>query len=271
MCIMRKEAAMSDQTSKWKIYIVGHKKIHDELMKDDKRFNNLNYTFLNVGQLDKLEGSEKYNSVNQRDLSGYISLGRSWAESEGIYNIWRSQSYKQLEYIGFLHYDIEFRLTRKFCPGGRTNITNRIEKYIRGRQKAHISFATYLTKRDYAQKIIMDPSRPNDVTGDGINCYDQIIADYNLYFKTDYTLKDFFAHKYINLCSCFLIDVTTFDKMMFFFDWLVNSHKLDVYDIEQKHRFQGVMAERYFGVFMLFEYERSLNLSLVHQYDRGWK
>ena len=45
----------------------------------------------------------------------------------------------------------------------------------------------------------MDPSRPNDVTGDGINCYDQIIADYNLYFKTDYTLKDFFAHKYINL------------------------------------------------------------------------
>lgn len=262
---------MDDQTAKWKIYIIGHKKIHDELMKGDKQFNNYNYTFLNVGGLDKLENSEKYSCINQTDLANYVLIGKYWAESEGIYNIWRSQSYKELEYIGFLHYDIEFRLTRKIYLGSSTDITKRIEKYIRRRPKAHISFATYNTRGDYAQKIMLDPSRPNDVTGDGINCYDQIIEDYNQYFKTDYTLEDFFAHKYINLCSCFLIDVPAFDKMMCFFDWLVNSHKLDTYDTKRLHRFQGGMAERYFGVFLLFEYEKSLNLSLVHQYDRGWK
>lgn len=262
---------MSEQMAKWKIYIVGHKKIHDELMEGDKQFNNLNYTFLNVGELDRLENSEKYSCINQRELSNYVSLGKHWAESEGIYNIWRSQTHKQFAYIGFLHYDIEFKLTKKFCPGGSTNITKRIEKYIRGRQKAHISFATYNTKEEYAYKMLMDPSRPNEVVGDGLNCYDQILADYNQYFKTSYTLEDFFARKYINLCSCFLIDVPAFDKMMGFFDWLVTSRKLDIYNTERRNRFQGGMAERYFGVFLLFEYDKSLNLSLVHQYDRGWK
>ena len=31
----------------WKIYIVGHKKIHSDLMAGDKQFNNENYVFLN--------------------------------------------------------------------------------------------------------------------------------------------------------------------------------------------------------------------------------
>ena len=88
---------MDDQTAKWKIYIIGHKKIHDELMKGDKQFNNYNYTFLNVGGLDKLENSEKYSCINQTDLANYVLIGKYWAESEGIYNIWRSQSYKELE------------------------------------------------------------------------------------------------------------------------------------------------------------------------------
>lgn len=257
--------------NKWKIYIVGHKKIYEELMTGDRKFNNENYTFLNVGQLEQLENSENYDCVNQRDLANYMPIGKYWAESEGIYNIWRSQIYKELEYIGFLHYDIEFRLAKKFCLGGHTNITERINMYIVGKQKAHISFATFTTEWTYSQRIMMDPERPNELQGDGINCYDQIIKDYNEYFKKDYTLKDFFARKRINLCSCFLIDTDSFDKMMQFFDWLVNSHKLDIYDTEHKNRFQGGMAERYFGLFLLFEYDKMLDMSLVHQYDRGWK
>ena len=50
---------MNNQAVKWKIYIVGHKKIHEDLTRGDKRFNNHNYTFLNVGQMEKLENSEQ--------------------------------------------------------------------------------------------------------------------------------------------------------------------------------------------------------------------
>ncbi len=262
---------MKDRSDKWKIYIVGHKKIHEELMEADRQFNNINYTFLNVGQLDKLENGEKYHCINQKELPGYTAIGKHWAESEGIYNIWRSKCYQGLGYIGFLHYDIEFRLMKKICLGGRTNITRRIQRYITGKDRAHISFATYTTRQDYAQKIMADVTRPDELTGDGRNCYDYIIEDYNVYFGTSYTVDDFFDHKYINLCSCFLMDVNTFDKMMGFFDWLVVSHKLDVFDTKHQYRFQGGMAERYFGVFLLFEYDKMLNLSLIHQYDRGWK
>lgn len=266
-----KEWSVMEKDRTWKIYIIGHKKIHAELMADDKLFNNVNYTFLNVGQANQLENGENFDCINQKELPNYISIGKYWAESEGIYNVWRSGRHRELAYIGFLHYDIEFRMDRKFCLGGRTNITERINKYIRGKQKAHISFATYTTVQDYAQKIMMDPARPNELVGDGINCYDQILIDYNAYFKTDYTLDDFFARKYINLCSCFLMDTASFDQMMGFFDWLVNSHKLDAYDTEHRNRFQGGMAERYFGVFLLFAYDKMLDMSLVHQYDRGWK
>lgn len=85
---------MNNQAVKWKIYIVGHKKIHEDLTRGDKRFNNHNYTFLNVGQMEKLENSEKYNCLNQRELPNYISIGKCWAESEGIYNIWRTEVIK---------------------------------------------------------------------------------------------------------------------------------------------------------------------------------
>ena len=262
---------MNSNDVKWKIYIIGHKKIHDDLMAGDDKFNNDNYCFLNVGQLDKLDNSSQYCCLNQKDLVNYIPIGKFWAESEGIYNIWRSGIYKNLDYIGFLHYDIEFCLERRILIGKKKNITERIERYIRGKERAHISFATYTPKLDYAQKIMADVTRPNELTGDGRNCYDYIIEDYNAYFETSYTLEDFFRHKYINLCSCFLIDIKAYEKMMDFFDWLVNSHKLDVFDTEHKYRLQGGLAERYFGVFLLFEYTNMLNLSLVHQYDRGCK
>lgn len=262
---------MRHEAVKWRVYIIGHKKIHPQLMQGDKKFNNENYCFLNVGQLEKLENGEPYVCINQRDLANAVSIGKYWAESEGIYNIWRSGIWKELNYIGFLHYDIEFRLDKKYYLGNKTNITARIEKYIADKEKGHISFATFTPKQDYAQRIMADVSRPNEVTGDGTNCFEYIINDYNHYFKTDYTVDDFLQRKLLNLCSCFLIDTKSFDKMMGFFDWLVNSHKLDVFDTEHKYRFQGGMAERYFGVFLLFEYDKTLDLSLVHQYDQGWK
>lgn len=261
---------MSRRECKWKIYIVGHNKIYDVQMSRDKKFNNENYCFLNVGSVDNLENSEKYCCINQRDLPNYISIGSYWAESEGIYNIWRSGIYKELQYIGFLHYDIEFRLSRKnrmresFYLGTDTNITSRIERYIRGNERCCISFQTYDIKGDYEQDISADEQNPNTLVHGGRNCYDYILIDYNYYFQTSYTLEDLFSRQKICLCSCFLIDVETFEKMMHFFDWLVKSHKLDAFDTEHQYRFQGGMAERYFGVFLLFEYEKMLDLKLIH-------
>ncbi len=254
---------------KWKIYIVTHQKIYPALFQVDTKFNNQNYCFLNVGSTPKLENSEEFSCIAQRDLPNYVALGKYWTESEGIYNIWRSGIYKELDFIGFLHYDKELRLIKGF--GNKTNITERIEKYLYNKDRAHISFECHSTRWDYAQNFMADTSRPNEPQGDGVNCYSYILADYNEFFHTNYTVKDLLRHRYINLCSCFLIDIKTFDKMMQFFDWIVQSHRLEVFDTEHKHRFQGILAERYFGIFLLLEYKEYKNLSIVHQYDRGLK
>lgn len=256
----------------WKIYIAAHKAIQDSMYANDNGFNNDNYIILNVGSADRIENQEKYTCINQRMLDGYVELGKQWAESEGIYNIWRSKIYKELNYIGFLHYDKELRLIKRNLLGKQpTNITDRIEKYLLGKTRAHISFETHSIVGDYKQKILADIEKPNVLTGEGTNCYDYILADYNGYFGTNYSLSQLLQKKTINLCSCFLIDVAGFEKMMGFFDWVVSSRKLEKFDTEHRNRIQGGLAERYFGVFLAFEYNENKDLSLIHHWNRGLK
>lgn len=256
---------------KWKIFIATHKKIYDKMYQGDYKFNNEQYVFLNVGQSDKLDNSEKYHVINQKELPNFVSLGKWWAESEGIYNIWRSGIYKSLDFVGFLHYDKELCLTEKRLFH-RRNITQRIGKYLlENPNRAHISFETHDIQRDYNQHILADVNQPDTLQGEGNNCYDYILKDYNDYFKTSYTLEDLLNRKEINLCSCFMMDTNTFEKMMKFWDSIVMSKKLEQFDTKHQYRIQGGLAERYFGVFLAFEYEEMEDISLIHHYNKGIK
>lgn len=258
---------------KWKIYIVGHKKLHEDMVLCDKDFNNDNYCYLNVGDRDTIENSDGYEVIKQTKLPNSILIGKYWAESEGLYNLWRSGAYKKLDYIGCIHYDVQLKMDKEKCHfiGKGTNITKRVNRYISNKDRGHISFATFYPKEDFAMRVMMDPKYPNECVGDGRNCYYSIIEDYNQFFSTNHSVEEFLNYKKFNLCSCFLIDTIGFDRMMSFFDWLYNSHKLDAYDTNHEYRFQGGMAERYFAVFMLFEYKHMKNMSLLHHYDAGWK
>lgn len=257
---------------KWKIFIVSHKQFIPKMCHCDPMFNSTNYCILNVGNEKTIEHSEGLEVINQFELPHAVSLGKWWAESEGIYNIWLSNKYSDLDYIGFIHYDKELRLIKKYLfPNRMTNITSRINEYISGEQKAHISFENHNMRRDYGQKIMADINHPNELTGDGLNCYDYLLNDYNTYFSTQYTLEDLFRCKCINLCSCFLVDYATFDKMMKFFQWVILQKRLEPFDTNHMYRFQGGMAERYFGLFLAFEYRKNKDLSIIHHYNEGIK
>lgn len=80
---------------KWKIYVAAHKKIFPEMFENDPLFNNDNYCILNVGPNSHLENEEDYCVLDQKKLPDFIKLGPWWAESEGIYNIWKSGIYKE--------------------------------------------------------------------------------------------------------------------------------------------------------------------------------
>lgn len=260
------------EKSNWKIYIASHNAIIDDMYVGDPLFNNENYIFLNVGQKEKLINSEKYECIKQIDLDNYVSLGKWWAESEGIYNIWRSGIYKELDYIGFLHWDKEFCLVKKtLFNQNRTNITERINEWLKKcDNKAHISLETHSIIKDYRQKILADINKPNTLQGEGYHCYNYILNDYNTYFSTNYTLIDLLIKRKINLCSCFLVDVKTFEKMMCFFDYVVKSKRLEMFDTEHQYRIQGGLAERYFGIFLALEDLYMKDISIVHQYMRKY-
>ncbi len=254
------------KSKKWKIFIISHERILHEMYCNDRDFSSDHYAVINVGQ-EPIYSAEKLQVYQQKDWATYKSLGKYWTESEGIYNLWRSGAWKNLEYIGFLHYDLELCLRDKKSKFHRYNITDRIEKYISKRVRGHISFETHGTLEDYQQKIMADERYPDQLSGEGRNCYELIIEDYNCFFQTNYTIKDFLEKKQINLCSCFLIDVYHFDEMMKWWESIVESGELLKYDPSHRYRLQGGLAERYFGVYMAFQYDDLLDLSLIHHYN----
>lgn len=255
---------------KWKIYIVTHDSLYKQMYFHDAYFGEKNYEVLNVGE-GNVKDSLNLPVVNQRELSNYQQQGKWWAESEGIYNLWKSKRWKKMDHIGFIHYDLELRLDDRVSGFPRTNITGRINDYLRDRARAHISFETHDFETDYNQHIMADYRFPNSLTGDGKNCYDYILDVYNHFYGTNITVDDLRKLKQINLCSCFLIDTTSFNEMMLFWDYVVQKGDLERFDPNHLYRLQGGLAERFFGVWLMLHYSEMLDVSLVHHYNDGLK
>jgi hypothetical protein len=267
---------MTDKSNKrpisdnWRIFIMAHNGVHDRMYVGDPDFSRANYTVINLAQT-PFAVSERYDLVNQFDLPSSVALGRWWAESEGIYNIYRNGLHRSLDFVGFLHYDVALEYRSRILRRPHRDITRRIDTYLRGKKKAHISLETHHPATDYAQRIMADITQPNTLQGKGLNCYDYIIRDFNEFFAENRTVRQFLSLRRVNLCSCFLVDVPGFDRMMTFFDWVVRSKRLEVFDTAHAHRLQGGLAERYFGVFLAFNYDHCLDLRLTHHWDKGLK
>jgi hypothetical protein len=237
---------------------------------NDPKWNPSNYTAINVST-QPLALERACPVINQFDLPRSRHLGAHWAESEAIYNYYLNDLHRGMDFVGFIHYDMELRLRGwrlKRLVGSRS-ITQRINDWVADRESGHISFETHSPAGDYGQRIMADFDHTEVLVGDGVNCYDKILADYNEYSKSTRTLAELLRRPKINLCSSFLVDTPTFVRMMRFFDWVVSTRDLDALDQSRRHRLQGGLAERYLGVFLLFEYPTLTDMSLVHHNLKG--
>lgn len=248
----------------WKIFVITHRNIIEEYFNKDHYFNPENFPIFNVSST-KLGIDKKYTLINQSKLPTFFSLGKHWAESEAIWNIWRAGLHKNLQFIGFTQYDKEI-VTKKrislFVP--RQGITIPINNFTQDNERGHISLQRHLVIRDIKQRILADDSKPNTLTGKGKTAYERIISDYNDYFKESITKIDLLKKSFITLCSSFVIDIKTFESMMQFFDYVIRNSGLDKLDPERKFRLQGGLSERYFGVYLMMQNIPYLNLSTPH-------
>jgi len=240
---------------KWKVFIVFHQLIYDDIYGGDGLFGKENYTFLKVGEQNC---PVNYEYIDIRYFSNYTPLGKYYAESEAIYNVYKNpELWQDLSHIGFSQYDKPHKLKNQ----EKYNITELIINNLSPQN--HISFETYTMQTDFNQHIMMDEDRPNELTGNGKNCYYGIIHDYNEFHGTVFCLGDIIK-KNINLCSSFLLPVKNFDNIMKFISHIIESKKLDQFDTFHQHRIQGGLLERYIGVAIILENLNLIDLTTEH-------
>ena len=277
---------------KWVIFIMCHNVIWDDMYAHDPGFGPAHYTFLKLGRHDlKHNRDKRYNIIHEHDYPTYLDLPH-YAELTGLYCIYKNKLYDGLDYIGISHYDKEHRLIgngkyvninelsklrreaegrRRIIPGSRTDLTGLIEMEIARKPEVFISLESHDVEEIYKQRITMDERCPDMFVGDGANCIDRILRDYNDFFGTRYGWEDLKKCDYLTMCNCFVTPVRLFEKLMAFICPLIESRKLEIFDSKRKHRLQGGLLERYVAVFFALEQIEKVDLSTVHQYWRKYR
>ena len=245
---------------KWKIFIITHGPIVEKYYENDLEFSNEHFTFFNVSNT--VIQHDKFDVINKSDISGFIHLGKWYAEAEVIYNIYKSGLFENYDYIGFMHWDYELKSTNNRIG---YHITETIDNLI-SKGTPFISFSSYNFQTIYNQKIMMDENFMNIKIGDGKNCFDRIIEEYNSYYKSNISLASLSSRR-INLCSAFLCNKDVFVDLMGFYSNIIEKKYIEKFDTPHKYRFQGGLLERYIGCYSAkFNFEE---IELIHHYDHA--
>lgn len=270
----------------WKIYIMCHNVIWDKMYAGDPDFSQEHYSFLKLGNHALRHNPDKnYHIISEFDSP--ITLPKPYyAELTGMYCIYKNKLYDGLDYIGISHYDKEHRLigaggeinipalenTRYHAEvlreqtHGPTDITRRINEIINKFSPVHISLESHDFQKIYNQRVLMDRLKPDQFVGEGRNCLDEIVQDYNDFFGTEYTINDVAKDGFLTMCNCFVTPVFLFEKLMSFVTEIIESRSLDVYDSQRLYRLQGGLLERYVAVFFALEDIKKIDLSITHRH-----
>ena len=243
---------------KWKIFIVTHGPIEEKHYQYEPGFPSENFEFFNVS--DDVLNHSTYSVMNKSEISDFIHLGKWFAEAEVIYNIFKLNLFQEYDYIGFVHWDHELKSDFPINP---YNISDQIERLIDNGER-FISFETYPLSYDFSQGIQMDSRHPNQLFGRGKNCYYTILDDFNHFYGKAMSM-DVLMTRRVNLCSAFLMEKSLFEELMPFYCSIIESKKLDLFDIDHSNRFHGVMMERYISCFS--SQFRLAELKLKHHYN----
>jgi len=241
---------------KYKIFVITHNKIFENI------YNNIdisNLIFINISNK-KLEEPlyKKYNIIDIKTYSNFISIGDYYTESEVIYNIYKNKLYNGLTHIGFSHYDVGVK-----CMNTDKNIINTVNENINN--KYHLNISPFEFVYDYGQHILADETKPNTITGFGKNCYDFIINEYNNFYNTSYSVGD--IKSIVNLCSCFFIDIERFENMMIWISDIIERKILNQFDTNRLYRIQGGLLERFYAVWLSLNVNETDLLYCEHKKD----
>ena len=235
---------------KWKIFVTFFTKLYDDHYTIDKTLDLQNFSFVKVNDEYELELNTElgYNIFVEHDFKIYDPAlqQKGYHENSVLYHLYKNEDYKEYDYIGFIEYD--HVLSKNFCKTIQTELDKTEDDLIFAFQK--FSFAQI-----WDQGILLNPHRPQKLEGNHNskwNCIRVILNDYNKFFGTEYTLDDLKGKDCFPICHAALMPVKTFEKIMKFHSFIIESKKL-----EKFHRFNwranAILMERYLAVELALE------------------
>ena len=253
----------------WKVFIVcsSKKDINQDYYAKDPTISKKHYTFFNLGKEPfSIDGFEV---VNSSEIPGYIRLGRKYAESEVIYNIKKLNLFSDLSHIGLMHYDFDFFDNTSL----QTNITEFIDNSLENGIDFVSFFSGFLGHIIGPYNVLFDKRKPNCLfvrdsgLEDPVSINGKIIKDINRILGVELNLKNYDLYSRIALCCSFLAKKEIFDKAGELIVDLIDSHCLDGFDVGDKHRFPGQVAERYIAFFSMLY--KKMCFMLDHKFEGG--
>jgi hypothetical protein len=239
------------------MFVVFHSHLHEELYQGKENA----YYYAKVGDKPASVSSAEIRNriVTAKDLPGFVSKGKHWAESEFLFALYHTMKTdpKYLEnstHIGVTQYDhnctsyINNEHLVDFLSEKLYTITNDVVLSL-----VPIEFNYEV----YGNSIAMDFSDPQKQQGTPL-CYFTMISNYNKYYGTSYTFSDLFRMigKNISLCSSFVMTKENFMEMMAFCTWAADKNNLDQFDPARIWRAAGGYMERYYGCWIALSNKR---------------
>lgn len=257
----------------YKLYVVFHKYIIDNSYINDPYFDINNFIFFKCNE--KFEGKynkDIYKVKYEKDLEIYNSklqdLEKPYMAVSALYHIYKNEVYKNLDYIGFMEYDLCLEpdpTLIKQNPDVKEiqdmknikSMTKEIHKYMKENERLIILLsARYRFNDFFSEENIIE----------GRNFYYRVFDDFNKYYNTNHKVEDILKENpVLGDQQSFLADKKTFELLMGFISYLVESKRAEVPGFRPSY-----LLARYIGMSLHLLNIPTKLLSLKHLSKHEW-
>lgn len=238
-----------------------HRDLDPENYKCDPEFSFENYGFIKANPMVKSNYDASYfkNIIFEDNLPVYdphLQKATYMAPSI-IYHAYKNNLHENLDYIGFLEYDIPL------MPEDPTNsiesVTQKTREILSSKKNVILHYRHQHILRTYIQQ--------EHINLNGQNAIVQIFDDYNQFWSTSFDYNDFLDSK-VSGQQSFLADRETFRDIMQFISYVIEERLA-----ERPHSFKrpSTLLDRYIAVALLLNQSADkISMSLKHQNRKQW-
>jgi hypothetical protein len=258
----------------YKLFVVFHKYLLDNCYLKDKKFNLNNFIFFKCNELFPAQYNKNfgYNIMYEKNFSIYNpklqDLKKPYMAVSALYHIYKNEFYKNLDYIGFLEYDLSLEPDPVLISKNINNkeiqelkniksITESIENEIKNNKNLII----ILSGRHRFRSFFEENTLIN-----GKNVFYKIVDEFNTHFKTNHKVQQLLDEDpVLGDQQSFLADKNTFEKIMGFI-----SKVIETKGAEHKGLRPSFLLARYIGVTIHLLNVPTKLISLKHLNKHEW-